>query len=207
MAAGLATALALAVPSAAQAAQEAFMVADVSSLPLCFGFASFSALSLSLSSLLQRRAPRVDNARPLAADPSRDGRARTRGRPPRAPIGQDGQTACSTGQGKEAERREDAGAVVRSPVCSRNALARGASSSRLSCHHPQSAPDTSLTSLRISAQTNQPIPIKTHQKPHPPKPKPKPNQGEPAIVQVGWAATAVMFSFSLSLVVWGRSGM
>jgi cytochrome b6-f complex subunit 8 len=32
-------------------------------------------------------------------------------------------------------------------------------------------------------------------------------QGEPAIVQVGWAALCVMFSFSLSLVVWGRSGM
>jgi len=32
-------------------------------------------------------------------------------------------------------------------------------------------------------------------------------QGEPLIVQLGWAATAVMFSFSLSLVVWGRSGL
>lgn len=32
-------------------------------------------------------------------------------------------------------------------------------------------------------------------------------QGEPAIVQIGWAAVCVMFSFSLSLVVWGRSGM
>lgn len=32
-------------------------------------------------------------------------------------------------------------------------------------------------------------------------------QGEPFIVQLGWAATCVMFSFSLSLVVWGRSGM
>lgn len=32
-------------------------------------------------------------------------------------------------------------------------------------------------------------------------------EGEPAIVQIGWAATCVMFSFSLSLVVWGRSGM
>lgn len=32
-------------------------------------------------------------------------------------------------------------------------------------------------------------------------------QGEPAIVQIGWAATCVMFSFSLSLVVWGRSGL
>jgi cytochrome b6-f complex subunit 8 len=34
-----------------------------------------------------------------------------------------------------------------------------------------------------------------------------PLQGEPLIVQLGWAATAVMFSFSLSLVVWGRSGL
>jgi hypothetical protein len=48
---------------------------------------------------------------------------------------------------------------------------------------------------------------------HPPKhPTPKKHkstskQGEPAIVQVGWAALCVMFSFSLSLVVWGRSGM
>jgi cytochrome b6-f complex subunit 8 len=32
-------------------------------------------------------------------------------------------------------------------------------------------------------------------------------QGEPVIVQLGWAAVCVMFSFSLSLVVWGRSGM
>uniref|UniRef100_A0A7S3RA51 Cytochrome b6-f complex subunit PetN n=1 Tax=Dunaliella tertiolecta TaxID=3047 RepID=A0A7S3RA51_DUNTE len=32
-------------------------------------------------------------------------------------------------------------------------------------------------------------------------------EGEPFIVQVGWAAVCVMFSFSLSLVVWGRSGM
>lgn len=32
-------------------------------------------------------------------------------------------------------------------------------------------------------------------------------QGEPFIVQVGWAALCVMFSFSLSLVVWGRSGL
>lgn len=32
-------------------------------------------------------------------------------------------------------------------------------------------------------------------------------EGEPAIVQIGWAAVCVMFSFSLSLVVWGRSGM
>ena len=30
--------------------------------------------------------------------------------------------------------------------------------------------------------------------------------GEPTIVQIGWAALCVMFSFSLSLVVWGRSG-
>lgn len=36
---------------------------------------------------------------------------------------------------------------------------------------------------------------------------PFPLQGEPAIVQIGWAATAVMFTFSLSLVVWGRSGL
>ncbi|KAG1678892.1 hypothetical protein FOA52_003560 [Chlamydomonas sp. UWO 241] len=32
-------------------------------------------------------------------------------------------------------------------------------------------------------------------------------EGEPVIVQVGWAALCVMFSFSLSLVVWGRSGL
>jgi hypothetical protein len=32
-------------------------------------------------------------------------------------------------------------------------------------------------------------------------------EGEPAIVQFGWAATAAMFTFSISLVVWGRSGM
>ena len=32
-------------------------------------------------------------------------------------------------------------------------------------------------------------------------------QGEPLIVNIGWAATAVMFTFSLSLVVWGRSGL
>lgn len=32
-------------------------------------------------------------------------------------------------------------------------------------------------------------------------------EGEPTIVQIGWAATAVMFTFSLSLVVWGRSGL
>ncbi len=34
-----------------------------------------------------------------------------------------------------------------------------------------------------------------------------PQQGEPLLVQVGWAATAVVFTFSLSLVVWGRSGL
>jgi hypothetical protein len=38
-------------------------------------------------------------------------------------------------------------------------------------------------------------------------PVPAPVQGEPLIVQVGWAALCVMFSFSLSLVVWGRSGL
>ena len=32
-------------------------------------------------------------------------------------------------------------------------------------------------------------------------------QGEPLLVQVGWAATAMVFTFSLSLVVWGRSGL
>lgn len=32
-------------------------------------------------------------------------------------------------------------------------------------------------------------------------------EGEPLIVQLGWAATAAMFTFSLSLVVWGRSGL
>ena len=32
-------------------------------------------------------------------------------------------------------------------------------------------------------------------------------QGEPLIVQVGWAGLMVMFTFSLSLVVWGRSGL
>ncbi|KAL3161548.1 hypothetical protein ABBQ32_010415 [Trebouxia sp. C0010 RCD-2024] len=31
--------------------------------------------------------------------------------------------------------------------------------------------------------------------------------GEPALVQVGWAATCAIFTFSLSLVVWGRSGL
>ncbi len=34
-----------------------------------------------------------------------------------------------------------------------------------------------------------------------------PLQGEPALVQVGWAATCAIFTFSLSLVVWGRSGL
>merc|ERR1712118_408853 len=33
------------------------------------------------------------------------------------------------------------------------------------------------------------------------------NDGEPFIVQIGWAATCVMFTFSLSLVVRGRSGL
>ncbi|DBA79593.1 hypothetical protein WJX77_011003 [Trebouxia sp. C0004] len=32
-------------------------------------------------------------------------------------------------------------------------------------------------------------------------------EGEPALVQVGWAATCAIFTFSLSLVVWGRSGL
>jgi hypothetical protein len=32
-------------------------------------------------------------------------------------------------------------------------------------------------------------------------------QGEPLIVTLGWAATCAMFSFSLALVVWGRSGL
>jgi hypothetical protein len=55
------------------------------------------------------------------------------------------------------------------------------------------------------AKTNhQPIILQTT---NPPPQQNKPPQGEPAIVQIGWAATAVMFSFSLSLVVWGRSGM
>ena len=36
---------------------------------------------------------------------------------------------------------------------------------------------------------------------------PTPFQGEPLIVTLGWAATAAMFSFSLALVVWGRSGL
>mmetsp|Transcript_29151 Transcript_29151/g.82197 ORF Transcript_29151/g.82197 Transcript_29151/m.82197 type:complete len:104 (-) Transcript_29151:221-532(-) len=31
--------------------------------------------------------------------------------------------------------------------------------------------------------------------------------GEPLVVQVGWAALMVVFTFSLSLVVWGRSGL
>eukprot|EP00884_Botryococcus_braunii_P013360 jgi/Botrbrau1/22024/Bobra.0024s0038.1 len=32
-------------------------------------------------------------------------------------------------------------------------------------------------------------------------------EGEPLIVVLGWCATAAMFSFSLALVVWGRSGL
>ena len=32
-------------------------------------------------------------------------------------------------------------------------------------------------------------------------------QNEPFIVNVGWAALAASFSFSLAAVVWGRSGM
>ncbi|GAB4821576.1 hypothetical protein N2152v2_008622 [Parachlorella kessleri] len=32
-------------------------------------------------------------------------------------------------------------------------------------------------------------------------------EGEPIIQNIGWAATAAMFSFSLALVVWGRSGL
>lgn len=32
-------------------------------------------------------------------------------------------------------------------------------------------------------------------------------EGEPFIVQVAWAAIMATFSFSLSLVVWGRSGL
>ncbi|EIE25058.1 hypothetical protein COCSUDRAFT_52753 [Coccomyxa subellipsoidea C-169] len=32
-------------------------------------------------------------------------------------------------------------------------------------------------------------------------------EGEPFIVNVGWAALAASFSFSLAAVVWGRSGM
>lgn len=32
-------------------------------------------------------------------------------------------------------------------------------------------------------------------------------QGEPFIVQLGWSAVAASFSFSLAMVVWGRSGM
>jgi cytochrome b6-f complex subunit 8 len=32
-------------------------------------------------------------------------------------------------------------------------------------------------------------------------------QGEPFIVNIGWAALAASFSFSLAAVVWGRSGM
>lgn len=58
-------------------------------------------------------------------------------------------------------------------------------------HWPRSimshTPDTHLTSIRLSPCFAL--------------------QGEPFIVQVGWAALCVMFSFSLSLVVWGRSGL
>ena len=32
-------------------------------------------------------------------------------------------------------------------------------------------------------------------------------EGEPMIVNLGWAALCASFSFSLSLVVWGRSGL
>lgn len=32
-------------------------------------------------------------------------------------------------------------------------------------------------------------------------------QGEPFIVNVGWASLCAVFTFSLSLVVWGRSGL
>jgi|TARA_B110000977_G_scaffold3997_1_gene5579 cytochrome b6-f complex subunit 8 len=32
-------------------------------------------------------------------------------------------------------------------------------------------------------------------------------EGEPFIVNVAWAAIMATFSFSLSLVVWGRSGL
>ena len=32
-------------------------------------------------------------------------------------------------------------------------------------------------------------------------------EGEPTIVQLGWAGLMATFSFSLSLVVWGRSGL
>jgi cytochrome b6-f complex subunit 8 len=32
-------------------------------------------------------------------------------------------------------------------------------------------------------------------------------EGEPFIVQLAWAAIMATFSFSLSLVVWGRSGL
>lgn len=32
-------------------------------------------------------------------------------------------------------------------------------------------------------------------------------EGEPLIVNIGWAALCASFSFSLSLVVWGRSGL
>merc|ERR1712039_1102345 len=32
-------------------------------------------------------------------------------------------------------------------------------------------------------------------------------EGEPLIVQLAWAATCAIFTLSLSLVVWGRSGL
>jgi cytochrome b6-f complex subunit 8 len=32
-------------------------------------------------------------------------------------------------------------------------------------------------------------------------------EGEPFIVNLGWAALCASFSFSLALVVWGRSGL
>ena len=32
-------------------------------------------------------------------------------------------------------------------------------------------------------------------------------QGEPLVVQLGWAALAASFSASLAFVVWGRSGL
>merc|ERR1712187_1079980 len=33
------------------------------------------------------------------------------------------------------------------------------------------------------------------------------SEGEPLIVQLAWAATCAIFTLSLSLVVWGRSGL
>lgn len=32
-------------------------------------------------------------------------------------------------------------------------------------------------------------------------------EGEPLIVQLGWASLCATFSFSLAMVVWGRSGL